>query len=201
MGARRMIPKTRHARCAAPAGTTLAVMLLALTAVTAGCGSSGGGGTPVELCIDFTPTVAQPTAGSVTARMSAESGCELVEVEVVATDVSDVFAFESVIEYDPDVAAFLGFSLVDSVLESDGADVTVIAEEAVFGEVTLGATRIASTGINVSGTQVLIRLAFARFGVTGAGPLRLDTNCLVNSATPPQTIDSVTCSGGTLTIR
>lgn len=193
-----MRPTTRHSRI-----LKLAVLaLLPLLTLAAGCGGSGGGGGSVnELCIEFTPTVETPASGTVTARLSAESGCDLAEVEIVATDVNDVFAFESVVEYDADVAAFLGYSLIGSALEADGADVTVVADEAVFGEVTIGVTRIADTGVNITGSQVIVRLAFARFGVNGSGPLALDTNCLLNSATPPQTIGNVTCTGGSFAVR
>lgn len=178
-----------------------ALLLPAVLLLGQACGGGGGGGGASQLCIDFTPARAAES-GTVSSQLSEDSSCQLAEIEIVATDIDDVFAFKSVVDYDPDVAVFLGFSLVGSALESDGGDVTVVVEEETFGELTIGATRIASTdGVNISGTQVLIKLAFARFAVAGSsGAFELDSQCLLSGGTPP-TVLSNTCTGGTLVAR
>ena len=186
-------------------GLILALVLPVLLLGQA-CDSGSGGGNPAELCIEFVGDNA-PTPGTVTAQEVETSPCNLVEIDIVAMNVDDVFAFQSVVNYDPDTAAFLGFSLVDSALEGDldagtNADVTVDAEENVFGVVTIGATRIGPEGVDIVGEGILVKLAFARFSIDGrSGEFELDTNCLLNSATPPVPITSVTCSGGTLAVR
>ena len=73
----------------------LAVLMLgALTSLALACGGGGGGGgggvIPNTGCAAFTAAAA-PAAGTVVLQNTANSTCNLVVVDVVITDVTDVF--------------------------------------------------------------------------------------------------------------
>lgn len=151
-----------------------------------------------ELCIEFDSSQA-PASETVTSRLSEDSVCQEVVVELVVTDVNDVFGINTIIEYDPEVAAYSGRSTIGSVL---GSDLLVNIEENPIGTLTVGVTRVAATGVDVTGTEVLIELFFQIWAVdTDSGPLTMGDNCLLDSGPPPDIINGVTCSGGTLAVR
>ena len=126
------------------------------------------------------------------------------EIEIVVTGVDDVFAFTSTITYDIDVVTYFGYSLSGSVLQSDGADVVVnISENDDRGTLTVGATRLRpAPGIDVAGTEILIKLAFAKWALdVTSGAFALDAQCLLGSEIEPDLRDDVACSGGTIAAR
>jgi hypothetical protein len=174
-----------------------AVAIIAtLLLVAPGC--SDDAPTSTELCIEF-DTAQAPAPGTVSSRLGDDSVCQEVVVEIVATDITDVFGFATTIEYDPEVAAYSGRSTIGSAL---GTDLLVDIEEDPFGTLTVGVTRVAATGVDITGTEVLIELFFEIWAVeSDSGPLTLGDNCLVDSGPPPEIINGVTCSGGTLTVR
>jgi hypothetical protein len=157
-----------------------------------------------ELCISFL-AADQPGQGRVTARLDADSECQVAEIEIIVTDVDDVFAFTSTITYDIDVVTYLGYSLSGSVLQSGGTDVAVnISENDDLGTLTVGATRLSDTGIDVVGTELLIKLAFSQWALTTAsGAFTLDATCLLDSGSgqEPELMGDVACSGGTISVR
>jgi len=156
---------------------------------------------PRELCIEFT-AAAQPNAGAVTSRLGADSECAAATIEIIATDINDLFAFESVVTYDPDVVLFAGYSMVGSVLESDGADVAVVVQQLALGELTIGATRVADVGVNAVGTELVIELFFLQFAQQAtSGAVTLDEPCLLGNGEPPLPMNGVACSGGTVAVR
>jgi hypothetical protein len=183
-----------------------AVALIAILLFSApGC-SDNNSPVSTELCIEFDSAQA-PAPGTVTVRLSDDSVCEEVVVEIVVTDVDDVFGLRTVIEYDPDVAYYNDeWSALNSIL---GADLLVNIEEDPVGTLTVGVTRVATTGVDITGTEVLIELFLQRWAIDAdSGPLTIEDGCLLDSGDPnanppvgPDTIPGVTCSGGTLAVR
>jgi hypothetical protein len=154
-----------------------------------------------ELCVEFT-AAAQPNAGAVTARLGADSVCAAATVEILATGINDLFAFESVVTYDPDVVSFAGYSTVGSVLEAGGTDVAVVLQELALGELTIGATRVSDVGVSFVGTEVVIELFFTQWAQQAAsGAIALDEPCLLSNGQPPMPMNGVACSGGTVAVR
>jgi hypothetical protein len=154
-----------------------------------------------ELCVEFT-AAAQPNAGAVTARLGADSVCAAATIEIVATDIDDMFAFESVVTYDPDVVSFAGYSTVRSILEAGGTDVAVVLQELALGELTIGATRVSDVGVSFDDTQLVIELFFTQWALqTASGAIALDEPCLLDSGPPPMPMNAVACSGGTVAVR
>ena len=123
-------------------------------------------------------------------------------IEIVATDINDLFAFESVVTYDPAVVSFAGYSTVDSVLESGGADVAVVVQELALGELTIGATRVSDVGVSFDDTQLVIELFFTQWAQQAeSGAISLDEPCLLSNGEPPIPMNGVACSGGTIAVR
>jgi hypothetical protein len=181
-----------------------AIFLLAgLLLFAAGCSDN-----PVatgELCIEFTAT-SQANAGTVTSRLGTDSQCAAAAIEIMATDITDVFAFQSHITYDPDVVVFGGYSTVGSVLE-EGSDVAVLVEEEALGELrelTIGASRVApAVGIDVDGSGLVITLFFSQSALQAtSGDLTLGEPCLLGyGVDEPLPKAGVACSGGTIRLR
>ncbi len=172
---------------------TIAIMLL----LVPGC-SDDSSPISTELCIEFDGAQA-PAPGTVSSRLGEDSVCEEAVVEIVATGLSDVFGIATTVEYDPEVAAYSGRSTIGSAL---GTDLLVDIEEDPLGTLTIGVTRVSTTGVDITGTEVLIELFFEIWALNpDSGPMTLENNCLLDSGTPPEPIAGVTCSGGTLAVR
>ena len=153
------------------------------------------------VCVEFRPEQ-EPTSGAVTALMGSASTCELVLVELVVTDVDDVFGLQTTITYDTSVARLSGWSTTDSVLRSDDAEVASVVREVSSGTIELGITRVLEDGIDVTGTGTLIELFFLiNRGTEGSGSFDVEQECLWGSQDPPQSKPDVACSGGTLIVR
>ena len=177
--------------------TALAVGLL----LTLGCSSTGGGGGPVvPSCVEYAGAAA-PAPGTVTSQLKAASACEVAEIEFVATDVTDVFGVDLEIIYDTAVVQYVGFSLDGSVLRSDGTSIAAIGREIVPGRVELALTREALSGIDVTGTRLLVTAFFAGNFDTGVGVLTTADECLLGSEEPPVAKPGLVCSGGTFSIE
>lgn len=178
-----------------------AIMLIAgLLLVVPACNSSSP--TTTELCVDFT-AAASASSGTVTARLGDDSACSAATIELIATNVDDIFAFESHVTYDPDVVAFAGYSTVGSILESDGADVAVIVQEGPeLGELTIGATRVSDISVDADGSQLVIKLFFVQWAQSAlSGDMTVDEPCLLGNGEPPVPKNGVACSGGTLSVQ
>jgi len=172
------------------------VVVLALCCACGGGGGGGGGGViPPDLCMTLAPASA-PASATVVVQTGAASTCAIAVVELAVTDVNDVFALATTIEYDPVSLAFAGMNTIGSVLARDGAQLNVEFREAVLGKVTIGVSRNAPTGIDVSGTGKLATLLFVPLD-PGTDDLTVTTPCLTGSETPPVVKAGVACSGGT----
>jgi hypothetical protein len=154
-----------------------------------------------ELCIEFN-AADRPEADTVTSRLGDGAACAAVTIEIVATDVDDIFAFDSLVTYDPSVVSFAGYSAVGSVLEKDGADVAVVVQELQLGELTIGASRVSETSVDAVGTELLLQLFFTQWTAQAdSGTITLEEPCLLGNGTPPPAKQDVACSGGTIRVR
>jgi len=174
---------------------TIAGVLALCCACGNGGGGGGGGVIPPDLCMTLAPATA-PAPATVVIQTGAASTCAIAVVELVVTDVSDVFALATTIEYDPVSLAFAGMNTLGSVLARDGAQLNAEVRETVLGKVTIGVSRNAPTGIDVSGSGKLATLFFVPL-VEGMDDLTVATPCLTGSETPPVVKAGVACSGGT----
>jgi len=180
----------------------VASVLTVLLVLSAGCGggSGSGGGSAAASCASFTGAQ-PPAAGRVVARQGAGGSCGARAVEIVVTSVSDLFGAQFTFTFDATKLSYAGASSQGSVLASGGAQVSVQEGSAGSGTVTVGISRIgAGSGVNVSGSQVLVRLVFSPLAA-GTSTLAVSNAQLFGSETPPQTKPGLTWSGGTFVIQ
>ncbi len=176
------------------------LVLAAVCLLVSGCGGDGGGDEkPPPLpsaCIAFTPS-GSPAGNSVVAQVGAEA-CDTVEIELIFSDVADVFAVSFSVVFDPNVAVFREVSTTGSFLEADGATLEVLVGE-MPGRVEIGITRLASTGLDASGPELLATLLVARASA-GVGALAFEDTKVLGSETPPQEKPGVQWIGGILEV-
>jgi len=177
------------------------IVLVCGVALSGAC-SEDDAGVPDAVCVEFAPAEA-PEAGKVAARAGAESTCDVAVVEIVATDIDDVFSMEADVLYDSVAVQYLGFDAEDSVLRTDGVEIVPIVSEVEDGRITLGIARGSLTGIDVSGSRLLVKLFFLNKLVAGTtGSLTLTDECLRGSEEPPDDVKpGLVCAGGTFTIN
>ncbi len=173
----------------------LAVAVLSVLP-SAGCGSSGGGGvvTPA-ITLTYAP-VAGTGLTTVTTASGAGSTVNIAVVEVFVTGVLDVLTASFTLNFDPASVAFLDFDTVGSHLGSDGTTIQPIVQQTQSGELTVGLTRLAATGIDFNTTQLLIRIRFSRAAPSGTSTLTFGNNLLLDAMAPPQSIPGVQWFGG-----
>jgi hypothetical protein len=138
-----------------------------------------------------------PTSGEVVMQAGAGSTCGSFEVDLMVTDVTDVFSVTATVEYDSRFAAFFAMTTDGSVLSRDGTQLNPLVRETTLGTITLGVARNSATGIDVNGTGKLLTLHFVPFD-DGTGDITLTTPCLTGSQQPPVPKAGVNCSGGML---
>jgi hypothetical protein len=132
--------------------------------------------------------------------VGAGTTCDDVVIELVVTDVTDLFAAEMTVTFNSAVAVYDGNSVIGSVLSSDGAQIEVLEHEQP-GQVTLGLTRLAADGVDVTGSAVLVKIMFQKPALDdGSTPLGIPSGSLLGSETPPQVKGGIQWVGGTLTI-
>lgn len=174
--------------------------IASLAALLAAGGCGGGGGGVQERCIGFLAS-ADPAPATAVARQAAGSTCGEVVIEIVLTDVSDVFAVEFTASFDTAVAAYDGYSLAGSHLASDGAQVLVL-ESKQPGAVSLGLTRAnSSSGVSFAGGRGLVRLLFRRAGTADRGPLSFSSTRVFGSEQPPVEKPGIEWIGGTFQVQ
>jgi hypothetical protein len=157
--------------------------------------------TPPSACLEFAPA-ADPAPGTVVAREGGATTCDRLAVDLIIADVDDLFTVDFKLSFDPDVLRYTGYDETNSVLASDGEPVTVIDNEQ-DGVISFTITRFGALlgGIDVSGSQFLVRINFAREVDAGVSPLSFSNERLWNSAFPLEQIQGVEWHGGTVTIR
>jgi hypothetical protein len=129
------------------------------------------------------------------------STCDMLAIDVMVTDVNDVFASSFTLNYDESLARFEQSSTSGSLLASDGTTVQIL-EDAQTGRVTIGLTRLGvSTGVNAVGTQRLVTLMFSTVADAGDAGITFSNQAILGSETPPVEKTSVAWVGGTLLVR
>ena len=179
-----------------------AVPLIAALLLSPGCGggSGGDGGTINGMCLSFAGAQA-PAAGRVVVRLGTGGNCMAQFVELVVTDVTDVFSGSFTVSFDPTRVAFGNATSQGSFLAAGGAQVNVVQSTPQSGSVTVGISRVGvATGVNATGSQVLVRLSFAPVSA-GSATMTLTGTQLFGSETPPQPKSGLTWSGGTFQVH
>jgi hypothetical protein len=147
---------------------------------------------------------ADPSPSSITCSEGADSTCELIAVDLVVTDVLDLFTVDFALTFDPALVGYEGLSAAGSLLSSDGTEVTVFEDyDPAQGKITVTIARLGlgSGGIDAIGERFLLRLYFRKIADSGSCPLAFTTTRLFSGVFPPAIIDGVEWSGGTLIIR
>ena len=177
------------------AGIPALLALLALTFFYPACNNCD------NCCIRFA-SATLPAPGAVACVEGAGATCELLAVDLIISDIDDIFTAEFTILFDPAIANYEGASSEGSILESDGTQLTMLANEQP-GEITILISRLGAAfgGIDVVGEQFLARLYFSKVADSGSSTLLFETARLFSSQFPPEIIPDVDWSGGTLLIR
>lgn len=196
--------ETATRRAARPPAAA-ALLALALVVPALSCGGSHVATvdpvTPPGVCLDFSPA-ADPAAGTVVASEGNLTSCDRLVLDLIVTDVSDLFTADFSLSFDPAVLSYTGYSDTGSVLASDGATVTVFDDEQNgLLEVTITRMGAALGGIDVVGSQLLVRVNFDREVDAGGSSLDFSNERLWNSEWPLELIPGVVWSGGSVTIR
>ena len=180
---------------------TLLLFPIILLVVACGGGSDGGGMTTPTVCIDFTGGTAA-TSGSVVAQQGSGSTCDVVAVDLIVTGVNDLFGMGVTLSYDPAVASYEGLTTVGSVLAQGGVQVQALELES-SGQVLIGATRTGATtnGVNVAGSQLLLRVLFRKVGSGGMTTISYSDNQLLDAQQPPMSIPGISWSAGQLVVQ
>jgi hypothetical protein len=157
-----------------------------------GCGGNGGE-TPTENppCLRFEAD-SSPTSGEVTARRASASTCDQLILEIVVTDIDDVWAMGSRVTYPHSLLTYRSMDTSDTFLDDDGVGLQL--EDGVDNQVdngngtttaTFGVTRVGQDEPNISATgeRILATLVFRRVGTGGSGQLAL-TDPVVEEAVP-----------------
>jgi len=173
-----------------------------LAAIVAGAvpGCSGGGNDPIPTaCITF-EAAAPPAGSTVVARQGSGSTCEMVQVELVLTGVTNVQTVECRVDFDDSVARYEGLSLTGSMLASGGANVNVFENEDP-GQVTINLSRF-NSGIDFDPGGTVVRLIFGKATTadTASGTLSFSGTLIYDSAEPPQEKSGIQWLGGTFRI-
>jgi len=181
-------------------GRALAVLAVAvLLAASSGCETDDSVGGLQPSCITLIP-VKDPTPGEVTSVWGSESTCDVVEVELEVSGVSDIWSVQFEVVYPDGIAQILSPNADDSFLSEGGVDLFGEFDEIVAGTAEIGLTRVgaANVGITPSTNNHLIRLRFLRLASSGSGPVTFQDATLSTKANPGDqpTEISVPFSGG-----
>jgi hypothetical protein len=182
--------------------------LLALLLLAAGCGgggSNGGGGViPDPACLEFNASNS-PASGEVAAREAVGSTCDRIVVELIITDVNDIFGFQIDFTYDDSVVSYDGFSTSGSILVNDGATLLVVTDpDPATVPFSISAARpgAASGSVDATGQHRLIRVFFRRLVESGTSSLAFTEGRLFNVDPPPDNeIPGIPFHGGTFVVR
>ena len=178
----------------------LAVLLAAVLPLA--CGGDDGGGTVPTVCLSYGGTTSPATGQVVVREASSGNSCDVRVLEVVVTNLADVFATSFTLTFDSAAVDFQSVSSTATLLASGGATVQVLVDEQP-GTVTVGLTRLGvGTGVGVSGSAVLATVFFRRVAAAaGTTTLGVPAGEVFGSETPPVAKAGLTWSGGTFTTQ
>jgi hypothetical protein len=177
-----------------------AVAVTALLAASAsGCGGGNGKDPIPTTCISF-EAAAAPAGSTVVARQGTGSTCEMVQIELVLTGVTDVQSVEFRADFDGSVARYEGLSLTGSTLIS-GVPNPIVFEDEDPGQVSISLSRL-NTGIDFvpDGTVVLLIFSKATNTDGATGGISFSDTLIFDSAAPPQLKNGIQWHGGTFRI-
>ena len=176
--------------------------LLLLVFLTIGCNNNNNG-QPGNPCIQFTPA-AVPAPQTVTAVEGLGSGCDVVVIDLVVTDVDDLFGTKFDLTFDQTKVVLATVSTTTSVLTSDGAPLLRQVTTIATGHVHVALTRSqVTTGVPVVGGGNLATLTFLRSATGGSTPLNFTDAELLDPGTQqtePAPIPGITFSAGSFQI-
>ena len=182
-----------------PLSPPLVLALLLLTAPLACGGGGGGGGGPTQPpapSITFSADAPSPPANSVSLQRASSSQGSTLALDVVATDVEDLYGVAFDLLYTATAHDYVRVE-EGSFLSSDGMQTTLQLADAGSGRLIVGLTRRGeSDGISRSG--VLMTVTFQAAG-NGGGSLAFDQQRAVNRR--GATIPGVTWPGGSVTVQ
>ena len=168
-----------------------------LTGLVPGCGSDDDDNMQTNSCVALQNS-ATPAPNTVVALDGSSGDCGFLRVDLLVTDVSDLFGANLTVTFPQTQLAYFGASEAGSVLTS-GAAVDLQVSESSPGELTVGITRLSDTGIDVQGGALLLRLDFRRIASQGSGSLGV-SGSLLDSSTPPAPIPDTELRGATVVI-
>jgi len=152
-------------------------------------------------CIDFIPSNPLPGSNEVTAQKGLGSDCETAVIDVMVSQVANLYGAAFDATYPTDLGSFGQASGEDSVLASDGAEVSMLTAETGPGELVVGIARLGTaSGIDVA-DGLLVRLSFDVIGATGTGVLDFTNTYLLDANAPPQSIPGISWFGGVVTVE
>lgn len=178
-----------------------AAVLLVGLAGSAGCDDNNTTSI-ADACMTFDAN-AVPSAGTVVARQGADSTCDVVQVELVATDINGVFGAAWTLDYDNSFLLFSGFDVDDSHLASDG-NVLISNFSDNGGTITFGVNRNGSqstASIDFTGQQLLATIFFTRLTTSGNSDVEISMEQLLDNGQPPVEIPTPGWAGGRLVIN
>jgi len=175
-----------------------------LAGLVPGCSSDNNDNMQTTPCVALQGTTT-PAPGTVVAQDGNSGDCGVLTVNLVVTDdadpngtIDDLFGANLVVTFPDSLLSFTSASELGSILAS-GSAVSVQATVSNPGEITVGITRLNSTGVNVQGGVQLLRLTFLRTGSQGSGSLGVSGD-LLDSSTPPAAIPNITFYGATVVV-
>lgn len=175
---------------------TMAVAVLGIAMVTAGCSSSDN--PTASVCMSFEGAAG---GGGAEVRMqdAAGSTCDIAEIEILVSDVNGLFGAAFDLGYESPRVQFSGINTDDSVLGQDG-NTLVVQTTDTGSRVIVGVSRTGSSAIDVVGTEVLCRVVFERAARNAStSPLEILNANLLDASGPPAPIPGVTWRNGTFT--
>jgi len=202
MTGRMLTEKRRMAdRCGLVRQVVVLLTTLSILGLVPGCNDNGGPSVSVTPtgCLEFVAAAA-PAAAAVVARPTAGSSCDVAAVEMIVSDVSDLFGTDFVITFDPAVVVLSGSgaSATGSIL---GTGLILDLGSAGSGQINLGLTRTTPPGVDVVGAQLLVTLTFGRVtNATSTSALSFGNASLFDSSAPPVEIPGISWSGGTFVV-
>lgn len=160
------------------------------------CGGGGGGADVVapSLVASFAADKDSPDLLDVTLQRRSQSG-DSFTVDVVITDVNDVFTVSFDLVYDGTLLDYLNYTERD-FLNEGGTVLTSFLVSEQSDRIIVGASRLGQVGgVNASGDEVLMSIAF-RVKKRGSSPVTFENNDIINSSGPPP-IQGIEWFGGT----
>lgn len=174
----------------APVMPVLAFMLMA------GCGGGGGGG-PTEPGPGITFSAPAATANSLSLRRGTGSSATVLVVEVVATQVTDLYGVAFDLRYPTAVLSYAGITEGTFLDEEGSVATTLQVAETPPGNLVIGTSRLGDVG-SVTGTGVVVALEF-RAQAAGSGAFSFDRNEALDITGNAQ--PDVTWTAGTVEVR